>query len=218
MAKILIKQGFLGMGRPIEKWFCDKCGVGCDNRYYKPPNMYCLPCANDVDPDIVHMWPSEEIVRRFKANDFFCDSADGQRKLIESCNRCLSLLVTTNSGDAFVRKYYKLGSESPLETNFKCVEHPGYDKDGNVGIQTSCEHSFQVVGTTKRIDAEAHAKFKHMLSHRNFTIEAMYGVAEIDLQYHCFGSTHYWCSNCGRVRSLNPQREHLLPKNGMFFG
>ena len=214
MPKVVIKQGFLGLGRPIEKWYCDKCGVECQNQFYREPQMYCRACANTIDPDIVHMWSRDDIVRSYKADEFFFDTEDGQRKLIESCNRCLGLLLVRQDGSSFHRTYYRLGSPKGSQANFPCVEHPGYSKEGNVTVQTDCEHEFQVMGTSKRLDAEAHAKYKHMMSHRNLQIEAMFGADDIDIQYHCFGSTTYWCYKCGLLRSLNPQREHLLPQRG----
>lgn len=215
MPKVLIKQGFLGLGRPIEKWYCDKCGVECQNQFYREPRMYCRACANSIDPDIVHMWSRDEVVRSYKAGEFFLDTQDGQRKLIESCNRCLGLLLVRQDDVIFHRRYFRLGSRHPSEANFPCIDHPGYDKDGNVAIQIACEHEFQIVGTSKRLDAAAHAKYKHMLSHRNLQVEAMFGADDIDIQYHCFGSTSYWCYKCGLLRSLNPQREHFLPTRGL---
>jgi len=53
-----------------------------------------------------------------------------------------------------------------------------------------------------------------MMSHRNRMVESMFGTDEVDIQYHCFGTTHFWCYRCGLHHSLNPQREHLLPKRG----
>ena len=73
MPKVLIKQGFLGLGRPIEKWYCDKCGVECQNLFYREPRMYCRACANSIDPDIVHMWSRDEVVRSYKTGEFFLD-------------------------------------------------------------------------------------------------------------------------------------------------
>lgn len=215
MPKVIIKQGFLGLGRPLEKWYCDKCGIECQNQFYKKPLMYCRDCANLVDSDIVHMWPSDDIVRKYREKDFFVDTKDGQQKLIESCNRCLSLLVVIRSGKHFQRHYYRLGSIRPTTTNFPCINHPGYDEQGNIMVQTSCDHDFIVVGTSKHLDNDAHDKYNHMMSHRNLTVEAMYGSDDIDIQYHCFGSTKYWCYKCGLFRSLNPQREHLLPLKGL---
>lgn len=215
MAKSVVKQGHFGLGRPLVKWYCDKCGAECQNQFSSGSLMYCRSCANAVDPDIVHMWPREEIARNYMGDEFFTDTHDGQRKLIESCNRCLGLLVICKQGEQFQRTYFRIGSRTGTKTNFPCVDHPGYDVSGNVLLQTDCEHEFQIIGTSKRLDKEAHAKYENMLAHRNREIEAMYGSDEIDLQYHCFGRTVFWCFKCGLVRSLNPQREHLLPRNGL---
>ena len=215
MPKVVIKQGFLGLGRAIERWYCDKCGVECQNQFYKEPLMYCRACANSLDPDIVHMWPSDDTVRNYMTDEFFVDTQDGERRLIESCNRCLGLLVVRQQGSTVTRTYFHLGSRVGTTKNFPCVDHPGYNAEGNVSLQTDCEHEFQVMGTSKRVDEEAHAKYKHLMSHRNKEIETMFGSDEIDIQYHCFGKTVYWCSKCGLLRSLNPQREHLLPRKGL---
>ena len=215
MPKIVIKQGLFGLGRPVEKWYCDNCGNECQNQFYREPHMFCRTCANLIDPEIVHMWTRDDIVRTYKTEEFFVDTEDGQRKFVDSCNRCLGLLVVRQSGDSFDRDYYRLGSKHPVARTFPCVDHPGYDKDGNVTLQTSCQHEFQIIGTSKCLDAEAHAKYKHMMSHRNHQVESMFQTDDIDIQYHCFGQTHYWCHKCGMLRALNPQREHLLPKVGI---
>ena len=215
MPKVLIKQGFLGLGRPIEKWYCDKCSVECQNQFYKEPQMYCRECANSIDPDIVHMWPRDAIVTNYQMDEFFLDTQDNDRKLIESCNRCLGLLLVRQRSSATTRTYFHLGNKMGESKSFPCVDHPGYNSEGNVSIQADCLHDFQVIGTSKRADEEAHAKYKRMMSHRNRDVEAMFGTDEIDIQYECFGKTVYWCSKCGLLRSLNPQREHLLPQRGL---
>ena len=215
MGKVIIKQGFLGLGRPIEKWYCDQCGAECQNKFYAEPKMYCRSCANSIDPDIVHMWPRDEIVRAYKADEFFLDTSDGKEKLIESCNRCLGLLVVVRSGGHYQRLYYQLVSPRPSSENFPCNDHAGYDERGNVKIQCACEHDFTVVAASKRLDLEAQSKYERLLASRNHMVESMYGTDEIDIQYLCFGTTHYWCYKCGLHRSLNPQREHLLPRKGV---
>jgi hypothetical protein len=215
MGKVIIKQGFLGLGRPIEKWYCDKCGVECQNQFYAEPQMYCRSCANAIDPDIVHIWPRDDIVRAYMADDFFLDTADGQQKLVEPCNRCLGLLVVTRLGASFQRWYYRLGSPHPYSANFPCHDHSGYDEHGNVKIQAACEHDFVVIGTSKQLDHEARSKYEHMMSHRNTMVESMFGTDEVDIQHHCFGATHFWCYKCGLHYSLSPQREYLLPRKGL---
>ena len=215
MGKVVIKQGILGLGRPLVKWYCDRCGVECQNQFYAEPKMYCRACANSIDPDIVHMWPRDDIVRGYMVDEFFLDTLDGKQKLIESCNRCLGLLVVVRSGSEFQRNHYRLGSSHPSAKNCPCIDHPGYDQSGNVKIQTTCEHDYTVIGISKHLDDESISKYKHMMASRNHMVEAMYGTDEIDIQYHCFGTTHYWCHKCGLHRSLNPQREHLLPRKGL---
>lgn len=216
MAKVVTKQGLLGLGRPIERWwYCDKCGVECQNQFSHGPHIYCQSCANNVDPDIVHMWPRDDIVRSYKTGEFFLDTHDGQSKLIESCNRCLGLLVVRKEGTVFNRTYFHLGSAKGSAANFPCNDHPGYDKAGNVALQASCEHTFQVVGTSKHLDDAAHARYKHLMSHRNMRVESMFGTDAIDIQYLCFGSTTFWCHKCGLLRQLNPQRENHLPIRGL---
>ena len=215
MGKVVIKQGILGLGRPLVKWYCDRCGVECQNQFYAEPKMYCRACANSIDPDIVHMWPRDDIVRGYMVDEFFLDTLDGKQKLIESCNRCLGLLVVVRSGSEFQRNHYRLGSSHPSAKNCPCIDHPGYDQSGNVKIQTTCEHDCTVIGISKHLDDESISKYKHMMASRNHMVEAMYGTDEIDIQYHCFGTTHYWCHKCGLHRSLNPQREHLLPRKGL---
>ncbi len=215
MGKVVIKQGILGLGRPLVKWYCDRCGVECQNQFYAEPKMYCRACANSIDPDIVHMWPRDNIVRGYMVDEFFLDTLDGKQKLIESCNRCLGLLVVVRSGSEFLRNHYRLGSSHPSAKNFPCIDHPGYDQSGNVKVQTTCEHDFTVIGTSKHLDDESISKYKHMMASRNHMVEAMYGTDEIDIQYHCFGTTHFWCHKCGLHRSLNPPREHLLPQKGL---
>lgn len=215
MGKVIVKQGFLGMGRPIEKWYCDQCGVECQNQFYAEPKMYCRTCANSIDPDIVHMWPRDDIVRSYMGEEFFLDTSDGKQKLVESCNRCLGLLIVARSGSEIQRLYYRLGSPYPSVNNFPCIDHPGYDDRGNVKIQSSCEHDFIAVATSKRLDEEAHSKYKRLMASRNHMVESMYGTDEIDIQYRCFGTTHYWCCKCGLHHSFNPQREHLLPRKGL---
>ena len=179
MPKVVVKQGFFGLGRPIERWYCDNCGKECQNQFYREPQMFCRTCANLIDPEIVHMWTRDDIVRSYKTNEFFVDTADGQRKFVDSCNRCLGLLVVRHSGSTFDRDYYRLGSKRPAAQTFPCIDHPGYDQDGNVSLQTYCLHEFQIVGTSKHLDAEAHAKYKHMMSHRNHAVEAMFGTDDI---------------------------------------
>lgn len=214
MGKVLIKQGFLGLGRPIEKWFCDKCGAECRNQYWKEQQVFCRTCANALDPEIVHNWTSDELVRKYKENEFFHDTSDGTDRYVEQCLTCLSLLVVARSAGSFRRYYYQLKSSSPTESTFPCIEHTGYDDQGNIRIHNACAHDFVIVGTSKRLDAEAHAKYEHMMSHRNPMLEGMYGTDHVDIQYHCFGATHYWCWKCGLHHRLNPQREHLLPTKG----
>lgn len=58
MGKVVIKQGFLGLGRPLEKWCCDQCGAECENRYWQANRVFCLSCANSIDPEIVHDLPA----------------------------------------------------------------------------------------------------------------------------------------------------------------
>jgi len=84
-----------------------------------------------------------------------------------------------------------------------------------VKIQYACEHDFIVVGTSERLGQEAQSKYERLLVNRNRVVESMFGTDEIDIQYLCFGATHYWCYKCGLHRSLNPQREHLLPRKGI---
>ena len=146
MGKVIVKQGFFGWGRPIEKWYCDQCGVECRNQFCAEPKMYCRTCANSIDPDIVHMWPEDDIVREYMEKHFFIDTSDGKQKLIESCNACLGLLVVVRSGLEFHRIHYRLGSPHPSSRNFPCIDHAGYNEHGKVKIQCSCEHSFIVVG------------------------------------------------------------------------
>lgn len=215
MGKVITKQGFLGLGRPIVKWYCDRCGVECQNQFYAEPKMYCRACANSIDPDIVHMWPRDEVVRGYMEGEFFVDTSDGKKKLVGSCNLCLGFLLVLRSGEHLQRLYYRLGSSRPSKENFPCIDHPGYDEHGNVKIQSSCKHEFIVIGTSKHLDEEAHSKYKRMMTSRNQMVEAMCGTDSIDIQYHCFGTTHYWCCKCGLHRSLNPQRENLLPRIGL---
>lgn len=215
MGKVIVKQGFLGLGRPLERWYCDQCGVECQNQFYAEPKMYCRSCANSIDPDIVHIWSGDDIVRAYKTDEFFLDTSDKKQKLVESCNRCLGLLLVVRSGSDFQRYYYKLGSPRPSSNNYQCIDHTGYDERGNVKIQCACEHDFIVIGTTKHLDQKAQSKYKSMIASRNQMVESMYGTDEIDIQYFCFGTTHYWCVKCGLHRSLNPQREHLLPRRGL---
>ena len=214
MGKVVIKQGFLGLGRPLEKWYCDKCGTECQNRHWQDRRVFCRSCANAIDPEIVHGWSSAEIVRDYKNDEFFLDTTDGKSRYIEQCPTCLGLLVVVRTGSHVQRLYYRLGSVQPLATSFPCLPHSGYNEQGHVKIQAACEHNFIVVGTSKHLDREAHAKYAHMMSRRNREVETMFGTDEVDIQYHCFGTTHFWCHKCGLHHSLNPQRENLLPKLG----
>lgn len=218
MGKVVVKQGFLGLGRPLTKWYCDKCGTECQDQFWKNKQIFCRNCANSIDPEIVHGWSSDEIVREFKTGEFFRDTADGKEWLVEQCPTCLGLLLVVRSAGQLQRHYYRLGSARPSSESYPCIPHAGYDERGNVNIQAACEHDFIVVGTSKRLDQEAHAKYENLMSHRNRMVESMYGfneaVNEVVTQGHCFGMTHFWCNRCGLYHSLNPQREHLLPKRG----
>lgn len=215
MGKVVTKQGIFGFGHPIVKYYCDKCGTECENQHWQGNHVFCRYCANSIDPEIVHNWSSAENVRDYKNDDFFLDTSDGKSRYIERCSSCLGLLVVVCSESQVKRLYYKLSSFHPFITSFPCIPHSGYNERGNVRIQEACEHEFTVVGTSKRLDSEAHAKYARMMSHRNRQVEAMYGTDEVDVQYHCFGTTHFWCHKCGLHHSLNPQREHLLPKRGL---
>ncbi len=214
MGRVVAKQGFLGLGRPVERWHCDKCGVECQNQFWKEKHVFCRSCANSIDPEIVHGWSSEEIVREYKSGEFFRDTADGKERLIEQCHTCLGLLLAVRSASQIQRLYYRVGFPRPSAESYPCIPHSGYDEHGNVKIESACDHDFIVVGTSKRLDREAHSKYEHMRSHRNRMVESMYGTDEVDIQYHCFGRTHFWCHKCGLYHSPNPQRERLLPKRG----
>lgn len=215
MGLVLVKQGFLGLGQPIKKWYCDKCGKECANEYCRGSKDYCRTCANSVDPEIVHMWSPDEIVRKYKGDSFFIDTSDGKEKFIEWCNDCLGLLVVERNGSKYQRFYYRVGSDCPVTVSYQCIPHTGYDKSGNIKKQICCEHKFIIVGSSKKIDQEAHSKYNHMMLSRNSMVESMYGTDEIDIQYLCFGSTYFWCNKCGLNYKLNPQREHILPKLGI---
>lgn len=214
MAKVVLKQGFLGLGRPLEKWYCDSCGLECENQFWRDKLVYCRSCANSIDPEIVHGWSSDAIIREFKTDELFLDTSDGKERLIEQCHTCLGLLVVVRSGGQLQRLYYEVGFPRASHTSFPCIPHPGYDERGNVKLQSSCAHSFTTVGTSKRLDHDAQLKYKNMMAHRNRMVEGMFGTDEVDIQYHCFGTTHFWCQKCGLHHSLNPQREHLLPEKG----
>jgi len=215
MGKVVSKQGFLGLDRPLEKWYCDECGVECENRCWKGNKVFCRSCANKIDPEIVHGWSSAEIVREYKKDEFFHDTADAAERLIEQCHTCLGILVVVRPANQLKRLYYRLGCSQPSPQSHPCIPHLGYNEAGNVKIQETCDHDFVVIGTSKRLNEEAKSKYEHMMSHRNRMVESMFDSDEVDIQYHCFGSTHFWCSKCGLYRSLNPQREHLLPKRGL---
>lgn len=214
MGKVVTKQGFLGIGRPLVTYYCDKCGAQCENRHCQGDHIFCRPCANLVNPEIVHNWSSDESVRDYKSDEFFLDTSDGKKRYIEQCSSCLGLLVVVLSGSYCQRLYYELGSSRTSTISLPCISHSGYNEHGDVRIQEACEHEFIVIGTSKRLDTEAHSKYKRMMSHRNRQVETMFGTDEIDMQYHCFGTTHFWCCKCGLHHSLNPQREYLLPKRG----
>ncbi len=227
MGKV-IRKTFLGLGKSVEEYYCDKCGkqlpLGCrfydQNSYdedYKNVKIYCGSCGNSIDYEIVHSMGNIKGIEEFELENFFKDTQDGKEKYIEQCNRCQGLTVYRKlSHKVTFEGYYQVGFKEPQHKLFKChdiAKEVGY-KNGELKSQTECHHSWVTIATSKKMDAEAHEKYKRIRKTRNYTVERMYGVDTIDYQYSCFGATHYWCFKCGLYRRLNPQRENLLPKYG----
>lgn len=215
MGKVIRKTGFLGMGKPVEEYYCDKCGKYLGDRFFDEEKVYCEPCANTVSFSIVHRWTPPSLVEKYYMDEFFKDTNDGKEKYIDQCRRCNGLTIHTKTPSRVIQEYYQVDHKEPQQKVFKCVEHGEFDENGNVKSQAQCHHSWITVATSKTFDTEAKKKYESMMQNRNYMIEQMFGTDEIDIQYHCFGATHYWCWKCGLYRRLNPQREHLLPKDGV---
>ncbi len=217
MGKVTKKTGFLGFGKTIEEYSCDKCRINLpDNRFWDEGMVYCKSCADKIDLSIAHSWDKLNIVDEYRKNDFFIDTSDMKNKYIHTCYRCHGLIVYHLQQDnKYYCKYYRVGHDMPMDDVFICEEHSGYNEDGNVESQANCQHSWITIATSRQTDDAAHAKYKRLMGTRNYTLERMYGTDEIDIQYQCFGATYYWCFNCGLFRRLNPQREHLLKKYGV---
>ena len=215
MAKIIRKTGFLGLGKKKEEYYCDKCGELLEKWFFDSKNVYCEPCANSVSLSIVHGWTSPHLVKKYRIKDFFKDTKDDKEKYIDQCYRCEGITVHTKTSTGIHQEYWQVGNKLPQPKVFRCVHHSGYDENGNIKSQAQCHHSWITIASSKKLDKEAHSKYKRMMQNRNYTFEQMYGTDEIDIQYHCFGATHYWCYKCGIYRKLNPQRESLLPKHGV---
>ena len=215
MGKVIRKTGFLGLGKSVEEYYCDMCGKYLEDRFFDEEKVYCEPCANTVSFSIVHRWTPPSLVIKYYMDEFFKDTNDGKEKYIDQCRRCEGLTIHTKTPSGIIQEYYQVDHKEPQQKVFKCVVHGGFDENGNVKSQAQCHHSWITVATSKTFDAEAKKKYESLMQNRNYMIEQMFGTDEIDIQYHCFGATHYWCWKCGLYRRLNPQREHLLPKDGV---
>lgn len=215
MGKVIRKTGFLGLGKPIEEYYCDKCGSHLNDRFFDQEKVYCEPCANSINFEIVHGWTSPSLVEKYHSAEFFKDTNDGKEKYLGQCYRCEGLTVHVRTHTGIRQEYYQVGNKEPQQKVFKCVHHGGYDENGSVKSQAQCHHAWITIATSKTLSVEAKKKYQSMVQSRNYMVEQMFGTDEIDIQYHCFGATHYWCWKCGFYRKLNPQRENLLPIDGV---
>lgn len=208
MGKMIRKTGFLGFGKPIEEFYCDKCGVRMKESFYDEAPLYCAKCADILGLPGSHSWTPFNI-------EYFNDTRDGIEKHVASCNRCFGLTIHTKMQSGVIQVYYQVGHKEPQQKDFDCVHYEMSYINGHVKSQVECHHSWVTVATSKTLNEEANKKYEKLMQNRNYMIEHMFGADEIDIQYHCFGATHYWCRKCGLYRNLNPQREHLLPIAGV---
>jgi hypothetical protein len=215
MSKVVRKTGFLGLGKPVVEFYCDKCNTPLESQFFHEGSIYCEPCANNISLSIVHRWDSQSDVSNYHMDEFFTDSSDGKEKYITQCYRCEGLIIHVKNMLDTVQQYYQVGNKEPRQKTFKCIHHGGFNEKGNVRSQGQCHHSWVIVATSKLLNVESQNKYESMMHSRNDMLEQMFGTDEIDIQYHCFGATHFWCSKCGLYRRLNPQREHLLPTIGV---
>ena len=227
MGEVFKKSGFLGLGEEIREYYCDKCGKYLgqlgesgpiyDDRCFDFDNhkYYCESCANSIDLSIAHNFDTLKIIKKHYMGKFFTDTSDGEKKLVEQCRRCHGLTIHKNTPSGIFQGYYQVGKKHLMQKIFRCVAHEAIYEDGYLKTQVQCNHSWTVVATSETLSNAAHDKFKRATRNRNYGIESMYNVDDLDYQNSCFGLRHYWCWKCGLYRMYNPYQESVLPRKGV---
>ncbi|MGW9530051.1 hypothetical protein ACWHAM_20265 [Paenibacillus terrae] len=102
-------------------------------------------------------------------------------------------------------EYFRVGHKSPTVNSYRC-------KRITARGQSKCVHEWIILGSDINYQGD-----RNILKMKDSPALEILGLDNSDIEHLAYGSTRYWCHECGCFYDLSPQKQYLLPKQGYIY-